>query len=172
MKAVDVIRSAFGFSELTFGSIADMKQNPLCRPGPFGGNHALWIAGHLAVTEGRLHKILWGEPNPVEHWKPLFDWGSTPTDNLSAYPPFDEVVGTFQSLRKETLEFLDRCGDEGLDRPTKLPPPGLEAPFATVGQAMATIAYHQMFHNGEGAVSRRASGKTPFFIPSEAQFAF
>jgi hypothetical protein len=48
-----------------------MKADPLVQPGPWGGNHAMWIAGHLTVIEGRLHKILRGTPNPVEHWKPL-----------------------------------------------------------------------------------------------------
>jgi hypothetical protein len=54
-----------------------------------------------------------------------------------------------------------------LDRPTKLAPPGLEAPFATVGQALMTIAMHQTFHNGEAAVARRASGQRPLFVPSK-----
>jgi hypothetical protein len=48
-----------------------MKADPLVPPGPWGGNHATWVAGHLAVNEGRLHKMLRGTPNPVEHWKPL-----------------------------------------------------------------------------------------------------
>src|SRR3954468_9598009 len=108
----------------------------------------MWIAGHLAVVEGRLHKMLFGTPNPVEHWKPLFDWGSQPTLDRSAYPPFAEVLQTFRQLRAKTLAHLEEIGDEGLDQPTKVAPPGLEAHFSTVGKAVMTIAMHNAFHNG------------------------
>jgi hypothetical protein len=79
----------------------EMEADALLRPGPWGGDHAMWIARHLAVIEGRLHKMLHRTPNPVEHWKPLFDWGSEPQDDPSAYPPYEEVQGVgpiFQSI--------------------------------------------------------------------------
>jgi hypothetical protein len=167
MKAVDGVRIALGFADQGVRVLETMKAEPLVRPGPFGGNHAMWILGHVTVAEGRLHKILFGSPNPVEHWKPLFDWGSEPQADASAYPSFDEVLQTYRSLRTKTLAFLDELTDADLDRPTKLAPPGLEAPFATVGQALMTIAMHQTFHNGEAAVARRASGQRPLFVPSK-----
>ena len=128
----------------------------------------MWIVGHLPVAEGRLHKILFGSPNPVEEWKPLFDWGTQPRTDASAYPPFEEVLQTFRRLRATTLAHLDKIGDQGLDQPTAMVPRGLDAAFATVGKAALTIAMHQAFHSGEGAVARRASGQQPIFVPSEA----
>jgi uncharacterized damage-inducible protein DinB len=74
---------------------------------------------------------------------------------------------TYRRLRAKTLAFLDEIGDQGLDEPTKVAPPSLEAPFATVGKAVMTVAMHQMFHTGEAAVARRASGHRPVFIPSK-----
>src|SRR5512138_3337696 len=76
MKAIDAIRLALGFGDRGMGVLEDMKTDPLVQPGPWGGNHAMWIAGHLTVVEGRLQQMLHGTPNPVHHWKPLFDWGS------------------------------------------------------------------------------------------------
>lgn len=168
MKAIETIRYALNFSNQGVQFLESMKDAPLFQPGPFGGNHAMWIAGHLAVVEGRLHKMLLGIANPVEHWKPLFDWGSEPQTNLSAYPPFEEVLQTLRQLRARTMAFLDEVGDAGLDQPTKSQPPGLESAFATVGNAILTIALHQVFHNGEATVSRRASGKQPVFVPTQA----
>jgi hypothetical protein len=84
MKAMQAIQIALKFSDGGMKLLDEMKADPLVRPGPWGGNHAMWIAGHLAVIEGRLHKMLHGTPNPVEHWKPLFDWGSEPRDDPSA----------------------------------------------------------------------------------------
>jgi hypothetical protein len=165
MKATDAIRMAFAFCDQGFRAVVDMAHAPLTQPGPYGGNHPMWIAGHLAIAEGRLHKILLGEANPVEHWKPLFDWMTEPKTDASAYPPFEEVVETFRRLRAKTVAYLDEIGDAGLDRPSKSPPPGFEAPFATVGQAVMTIAMHQISHNGQASVARRAAGKEPVFVP-------
>ena len=33
-----------------------MGDAPLVRPGAWGGTHAMWIAGHITVVEGRLQK--------------------------------------------------------------------------------------------------------------------
>jgi hypothetical protein len=172
MKAMEAVRRALGFADRGVQFLESVKDHPFVQPGPFGGNHAMWILGHLTVTEGRLHKILFGVPNPVEHWKPLFDWGTEPTTDPSAYPPFDDVLQTYRGLRAKTLAFLDEIGDDGLDAPTTVAPPGLEAPFATVGNAVITIAMHQTFHNGEAAVARRASGQQPVFVPSKELRAF
>ena len=172
MKAIDAIRMALQSGDNGMRALEDMKADPLVRPGPWGGNHAMWVAGHLTVAEGRLHKILRGTPNPVEHWKPLFDWASEPKTDITAYPPVAEVLQTFRRLREETLAFLDEVGEEGLDRPTKLPHPDLGRAFETVGSAIMVIACHQCFHAGEAAVGRRASGKQPAFVPSEALRAF
>src|SRR3954465_10196418 len=105
MKALDAIRIALKFSDMGMTHLSGMKDSPLVRPGPWGGNHAMWIAGHLTVIEGRLHKMLHGTPNPVEHWKPLFDWGSEPRDDPSVYPPYEEVLATFRRLRAGTVAF-------------------------------------------------------------------
>jgi hypothetical protein len=167
MKTMDAVHIALGFADQGVRVLETMKDAPLVQPGPFGGNHALWILGHVTVAEGRLHKILFGSPNPVAHWKALFDWGSEPQTDPSAYPPFDEVLQTYRRLRAKTRAFLDEIGEHGLDQPTKIAPPGLEAAFATVGQAVMTVALHQTFHNGEAAVARRASGQRPVFVPSK-----
>ncbi len=172
MKGIDAVRGALNFSDQSVRLLETMKEAPFVQPGPYGGNHAMWVLGHLTVAEGRLHKMLFGSPNPVEHWKPLFDWGSTPTTEAAAYPSFDEVLETYRRLRAKTVAFVEELGDQGLDRPTKTAPPGLEAAFASVGQAVLTIAMHQAFHGGEAAVARRAAGQQPVFVPTPALRAF
>jgi DinB superfamily len=171
MKAMQAIQIALKFSEGGMKLLEEMKADPFVRPGPWGGNHAMWIAGHLAVIEGRLHKMLYGTPNPVEHWKPLFDWGSEPQHDPSAYPPFDQVLQTFRHLRAGTLAFLEEVGEEGLDRPTKYQPPGFSG-FETVGPAILIIACHAFGHFGGLTVVRRASGRQPVFVPSKELQAF
>jgi hypothetical protein len=146
--------------------LSSMKDAALLRPGPWGGNHAMWIAGHLAVVEGPLHQMLRGGPNPLHHWKPLFDWGSEPVDDPGAYPPFEEVVQAFRRMREQTHAFLDEFGDAGLDQPTKSQPPGFSG-FETAGAAIQIIAGHAIGHMGGLTVVRAAAGKERLFVPSK-----
>jgi hypothetical protein len=171
MKALDAIRIALKFSDMGMTHLSSMKDAPLLRPGPWGGNHAMWIAGHLAVVEGRLQQMIHGGRNPVHEWKRLFDWGSEPVDDPKAYPPFEEVVGKFKELRGQTHAFLDEVGEAGLDRPTKSQPPGFKG-FETVGQAVMIIAGHAIGHMGGVTVVRAASGKQRLFVPSAELLAF
>jgi hypothetical protein len=172
VKALDGIRLALGFGDRGMQMFEDMKTDPFIQPGSWGGNHAMWIAGHITVIEGRLQKVLRGVPNPVEHWKPLFDWGTEPKTDKSAYPPFDEVLQAYRRLRGETLAFLEEVGEDGLDLPTKRPIPGFGPAFEKVGSAIMVIACHQCGHLGAATVVRRASGKQPAFAPSDEQKAF
>src|SRR3954449_10321896 len=145
MKALDAIRIVLKFSDMGMTHLSGMSDAPLLRPGPWGGNHAMWIAGHLTVVEGRLQQMLHGGSNPVAHWKHLFDWGSEPVDDPAAYPPFEEVIAKFKELRAQTHAFLDRAGEEGLDQPTKSQPPGFTG-FEKAGQAILIIAVHATGH--------------------------
>jgi hypothetical protein len=165
MKAIDCIRITLKFSDMAMTHLGSMADAPLVRPGPWGGNHALWIAGHLAVVEGRLHQMIDGTPNPLHAWKPLFDWGSEPVDDAAAYPPFAEVFGKLKELRARTHAYLDEVGDEGLDRPTKVQPPGFSG-METVGKAITVIAGHAIGHMGGMTVVRAAAGKERLFVPS------
>lgn len=165
------LQTALGLSDQFAGGLADMKDAPFTRPGSWGGNHPMWIAGHLAVVEGRLHKMLFNEPNPVEHWKPLFDWGTTPTDDAANYPSYDEVLKTFSDLRGKTMAYLASVDEAALAAPVKVPMPDMPGP-QTVGGTILLIAAHQCLHAGEAAVTRRAAGKSPFFTPSAALRAF
>jgi len=171
MKAVDSIKMALGLGDHFMSELEQMAEKPLTRPGAFGGNHPMWIVGHLAVAEGRVQKMLHGTPNPVEHWKPLFDWGSTPTDDASKYPPFKEVLGTYRALRAKTMAYVDQLTDADLDRPTPVPPPQLKG-FETIGQMLMIFACHQSMHAGQGVVTCRAAGRTPTFEPSPELRAF
>jgi len=166
VKGIDAVRIALKFSDMGMTHLGEMRDAPLLRPGPWGGNHAMWSAGHLTVVEGRLHQMLRGIPNPVHHWKPLFDWGSDPVDDPAAYPPFDEVMRTFKELRARTHAFLDEVGDEGLDQPVKCQPPGFRG-METAGAAIQVIACHAIGHLGGLTVVRAAAGKQRLFVPSE-----
>jgi hypothetical protein len=164
MKAIDLIRWAMRMTdEWAARAAEDMRDAPLTQPTSLGGNHPLWSVGHLAVVEGTVPQVLFGEPNPVEHWRPLFGQGTRPTPDAGAYPPFDEVLATYRDLRAKNLARLDEIGDEGLDREPVAVPPGFEREMFTRGHTLLVIALHQMFHLGQVADARRAAGRPPRF---------
>jgi hypothetical protein len=165
MKAIDVIRMALEMTlEGTVGLVEDMRDVPLTRPMPRGGNHPLWLLGHLCYIEGNQPRILFGEEggkNPVEHWAPLFASGTEPKSDAAAYPSFDEVLGTYRRLRAKTLKMLEEVGDAGLDRQPRAVPPGFENSMRTFGQTFLLLALHNMVHYGQIADARRAAGRKP-----------
>ncbi|MBC7783343.1 MAG: DinB family protein [Burkholderiales bacterium] len=168
MKAIELVRWAMQMSdEATARLVADMRDAPLTQPMPgvgSGGNHPLWILGHLAVIEGGIAQIFFGAEgakNPVEHWWPLFGPGTEPKPDASLYPSFDEVLSTYRQLRARNLTLLEEIGDAGLDRVPKDVPPGFEDAMKTFGQTLMLIALHNMVHYGQIADARRAAGYKP-----------
>jgi hypothetical protein len=166
MKTLDTIRSTMQMcDQATIGLIEDMRNSPMTQPTPRGGNHPLWVLGHLTFIEAGIPAVLYGEKNPLAHWAPLFAPGTEPTADPKAYPSFDEVLRTYRDARAKNLKLLDQIGEAGLDRPTKAPPKGLEQALSTFGQTFLTIALHQMSHRGQVADARRAAGRKPVFTP-------
>ena len=73
------------YARATMSMINDMQDALFTFPTPNGGNHPLWVLGHMAYVEGELvqHMML-GQPNPVAHWKSLFGPGSQPSADPSS----------------------------------------------------------------------------------------
>jgi hypothetical protein len=162
MNRVDLIRWAMQMTgQGTAGLVKDLRDAPLTQPTSRGGNHPVWVLGHLAFIEGGLRKILFGEPNPVAHWAPLFAPGTQPKADAAAYPPFDDVLRTYRELRANNLKLLDEIGEAGLDRVPKDVPAGFEDAMTTFGQTFLLIALHNMVHYGQITDARRVAGLKP-----------
>ena len=162
MKAIDLIRWAMQMTEQgTAALVADMRNAALTQPTSRGGNHPLWVLGHLAYLEGAIPTVLLGEPNPVERWAPLFAPGTQPKTDARAYPSFDEVLKTYRDMRARNLKLLDELGEGSLDRTPKQIPPGFEDAMKTFGHTFLLIALHNMVHYGQIADARRVAGHKP-----------
>jgi hypothetical protein len=163
MKRIDLIKFALQMSDqYTARLVEDMRNAPLTRPGgdakSGSANHPLWTMGHLTVVEGQVPVVLLGEDHPVAEWVPLFNMGTQPKSDASAYPAFDDVVKKYRELRSNTLRILDQLGESGLDRAPKKVPPGFEKEMQTNGQTLLVIALHNMNHCGQISDARRAAG--------------
>jgi len=162
MQTKELVRWALEMTrDGTTALVADMRETPLVQPTAAGGNHPLWVLGHLAITEGFMRQCLTGEANPVEHWAPLFAPGSVPSTDASQYPSFDDVLATFRELRASNLELVEELGEEGLSSPPASAPAGFESMMSTKGQTLLLTTLHNMVHYGQIADARRVAGHAP-----------
>jgi len=139
--------------------LASIEDAPTTFPTSNGGCHPLWVLGHLAYIEGLTHQLLEIGDNPVAGWAKYFEQGTTPTDDVSQYPPFAEVRSRYIELRKRTLKKFESMSEADLDTPTKFQPAGLEKHFDTYGKTLLTLALHQTLHRSHITDAVRAAGR-------------
>ena len=160
MNTIDYIRQEMAMSKgWISGLIADIKDAPLTLPTPLGGNHPLWIVGHLAYSESNLlNCYILNKKNPLEKYKDTLGIGTRPVNDASAYPPIEELIEKFEFARADTLAYLDTITEADLDKPSYAPEDRKEF-FGTIGQCLAVMTTHLAFHGGELADARRAAGR-------------
>lgn len=163
MKTVDFIRMGLNRSaKATLALIDDMKDRPLTFPTARGGNHPLWILGHLAFSEGWvIQEIMLGRTNPLANWKEMFSHGTEPSAEASRYPDFESAKKAFQNIRAETMNALEGLSDGDLDQPSKNCPPDFREVLGTYGQCFLLSIMHPVTHRGQVADARRSLGLKP-----------
>lgn len=139
----------------------DMRETPFVEPTP-GGNHPLWILGHLAIGESfLLDECLQGKPNRFPELTERFGPGSTPDTDPANYPTYDELRPKFDEIRVASLAYLEQLTEDDLDKPTHKS----EVPFfSTVGNCYLAMIMHVMNHSGTVTAARRAAGKPPLMM--------
>ena len=162
MTTIDFVRMSLEMSHgWIMGLIQDMKDSPTTAPTPNGGNHPLWVLGHLTFSEGVLvNGFVQGKENPLADWTEMFGMGSQPEADAAKYPSMDELASKFEQIRGQTLELLDTLTEEDLDKPSHAPEESGEF-FGTIGQCLAALSIHFAFHGGQVADARRAAGRGP-----------
>jgi hypothetical protein len=160
MNAIDYIRLEMGMSKGWIGGLLDDIQDaPMTVPTLQGGNHPLWIVGHLAYSEANILKVyILGKGNPLVPWKDKFSIGSQPVNDAAAYPTFGELKEKFEAVRADTLAYLEAITEADLGKPSHAPD-DKKAYFGTIGQCLAVMTTHLAFHGGQVADARRAAGR-------------
>lgn len=162
MKTTDYIKMSLENGKgWALGLINDMRDSPMTQPTPNGGNHPLWVLGHITHGESNLLDVfILGKPNRFPEWEGVFTMQSTPSTDASQYPSFDEVLEKFEAMRAATLAHLSTLNDEDLDQRSHAPEQYGPA-FGTVAACFAAMVGHTSFHAGQVADARRADGRAP-----------
>ena len=142
------------------GLINDMKDAPTTQPTANGGNHPLWVLGHIVRSESDLlDGFILGQPNRFPELE-CCAGGSTPSTNAADYPSWDELMAKFEQIRSATLAHLETLTEADLDKPSHAPEEYGQF-FGTVGACFAAMGTHMSFHSGQVADARRAAGRAP-----------
>ncbi|QDT41929.1 DinB superfamily protein [Gimesia alba] len=165
MNTLDFIKMGLEASRnLTLGLLDDMQDAPLTQPTSKGGNHPLWILGHLTYSEANLvNHVILGNENPLIDWKEMFGSEREPVIDANSYLPWDQVRQTFDEVRAQTMQVLDGFSDDDLDLPSKNCPPGREQFLGTVAGCLLVLMLHPTMHRGQVADARRMADRKPLF---------
>ena len=140
----------------TLKMVDDIPVEKICSKPLDGTNHALWVLGHLAVTDDWFACTLANRESVIdESWGPLFGMKSEPSDDPSTYPSIDEIKAGLQRARQSLLTGFESLDEQQLQGPV---PDELEGFAPNVGGAAFTLAWHEGFHAGQLSAVRRSLG--------------
>jgi hypothetical protein len=138
-----------------------------CRQAVPGTNHALWFAGHMAMTDNFfLGMIAPGQEKQYEGWDKYFGMGSKPTNDPDDYPPVAEVLDTMRERRTALLKALKGRSDAELAGP---PAGGANDFIPDLAAVYEVTNWHEALHLGQVTVVRRALGRKPLFDEMAAE---
>lgn len=126
------------------------------------GNHALWIMGHLAVSDELLMLPFTGEESGLpENAKERFAAGSQPSERREDYPSREELLGYLDKTRKRTIAWgLSLRGDALWNAA----PEEVAVIAPNAASALHTLAEHDYLHAGQLATIRASLGMRPLFM--------
>lgn len=164
MNGKDAIRASLEISkQWLMPLVMDMKDAPTVFPTPAGGNHPVWVLGHIVSSEqSMLSGFILGESYEPAEQDRLFGMNNQPVADASKYPSIESLAARFETVRARTLKVLDSLSEADLDRASHAPAE-LADMFGTVGKCFAMLALHATFHAGQVADARRAAGRKPVF---------
>lgn len=120
-----------------------------------GGNHAMWVAGHLARTyDWVLDK--YGEKATLPAvYADVFAAGKDVEEDEEKYPPFDHVVAALSERRQSCIKWFTSLSEEKaaevLDEEARM--------FGqTFAGMMGALGAHENFHAGQLSVVRKKLG--------------
>ncbi|RMD60835.1 MAG: DinB family protein [Planctomycetota bacterium] len=142
-------------------ALADFSGDALvAQPFP-GANHALFIMGHLAVSDAFFLRTIGGTPTAVpEGWDELFGMGAEPKADIAAYPPEEEVRQAFTKAREELIEHFRSLDEDTLASTVNEP---LNDVADCVAGLTSFIAMHDGMHTGQTLNLRKALGMPYLF---------
>lgn len=123
-----------------------------------GGKTAGWLIGHLATTGDFARKLCGGKPICPAEWRPIFNPGTQPSTDTSAYPPMAELVARFRDVYSDLPKAYESAPADLLG--AENPYVGARGSYPTAGDFAAYLMTgHFGYHLGQLSGWRAAAGK-------------
>jgi uncharacterized damage-inducible protein DinB len=153
MNMQDAIAQHFGLMyTVAAANLEGMThEQSLAQPSP-GGNCANWILGHLTNVQNGVMRVL-GE-KPVWECDQLARAGSDPILGPADAIDWGTLRDRFLGSRERCLAAISALSHEGLAEPVPHPFGGT----CSRAELLNLLAFHQAYHGGQLAMSRRIAG--------------
>ncbi len=153
MKTQEGIAQHFGLMYRVAGANLEgmTHEQSLAQPSP-GGNCANWILGHLVNVQNGVMQLL-GE-KPVWESDQLARAGEEPITGPAQAIDWNTLRERFLGSRERCLAAISSLSDEKLAESVPHPFGG----SCSRAELLNTLAFHQTYHGGQLAVSRRIAG--------------
>ena len=126
-------------------------------------SHIAWQVGHIAMAQfrlclERLRNLQPGDWDLIpKDFLRTFAKGTVPEDNVTSYPPLNEIKSVFHRVHVAVLKQVPEYEGSDLEIPIRNPHPI----FKTKKEALLFSAQHEMLHAGQIGMLRRLLGKAP-----------
>ncbi|MBD3673788.1 MAG: DinB family protein [Planctomycetaceae bacterium] len=161
MQARDVLIANIELgNQLVIPLFEDLKDAPLERTLPEGGNHAHWMLGHLLLSEAQMCRVFaMGEENPYADWNSFFKGGTSADPEGKGYPPYEQLLEKYRHERAHTISILEGLSEADLDARPAIVKEEYEAFFPNKAAVFILNANHPFMHYGQLADIRRRLGR-------------
>ena len=151
---VELLRIATG---QYIGALKGLSRSDALRRPSDVSNPVIWIAGHLVFFRNRLAESL-GEPQPFP-WGSRFATGAR-VEQTDAYPELEELRHAWLEL---DAVLARRMATFTSDMLSSVPPVRMASADGTLGGALASFNFHEVYHIGQLGYLRKWLGYSPLF---------
>jgi len=148
----------FSFGALNRNLDGITNEESLFLPEP-AGNCINWVLGHIVAARNTVLTLVGAPPIANSEAASRYRRGSAPLKSRDEVPDLGTLRGWLSDSQHQLIPALAVISEEALSRPV---PEALRRPPLTgsVGEALARLAYHESYHNGQIGLLRRLAGKS------------
>jgi uncharacterized damage-inducible protein DinB len=157
MTSIDPVVAQFGMCHRTIHrNLEGVSHDESLRRPDAGGNSANWVLGHLVASRNGLLKRFTGQALLDDAVTAPYARGSK--GEIGQGVPIEELLATLDRSQPLLVDRLRKFSEEELA--AKAPFGSPAGPDASLGDALAAMAFHEAYHVGQLGVLRRLAGKT------------
>ena len=144
--------------EFSYGAIKrnleDLSNEESLFQPPGAGNCLNWVLGHVVTARNTVLTLAGGNAIVNDEAAPHYRRGSAPLRPGDSVPDIATLQGWLAGSQQQLIPALVALPEEKLRRP--VPEPLRRPPLTgTVGDALARLAAHESYHNGQIGLLRR-----------------